>query len=249
MLAHNANVCVCSAAARKAAKEGLVNPVFQKAPDPHGGPHPRPPIGALPPSHNGFENRTAAAERRMDFYGPRGAGATSPDGGVYQQTRPGRTESTFALGRGGQLGLPRGQFVIRRWPTFAEVKRVGPATDARAWSRSALARRVFQGRGKPLSFVHGRRNLALDKPGPNGRGVSLNRLRPPPSWGHSAFQRGLTGYVRQRGRDPTFTSKGMSRGPALSKPRRIRLPYPMSRAFSQSRGLMRHMTKPKIRSS
>lgn len=248
MIAHNANLCVCSAAARKAAKQGLVNPGVQRAPDLHGGSHPRPPIGALPPSRNGSGNRAAAAERRMDFYGLRGAGATSPDGGVYQQTRPGRSESTFALSRGEQLGLPRGQFVIRRRPTFAQVKRVGPPTDARAWSRSALARRVFQGRGKPLSFVYGRRDLALDKPGPNGRGVSLNRLRPPPSWGHSAFQRGLTGYGRRQGRVPTLASRGMSRGPALSKPRRIRLPDPMSKAFSQSNGLTRRMTKPKIRS-
>lgn len=239
-------ICVCSAAARKAAKQGLDYPGFQRPPDLHGGSPTSPPIRALPPSRTGFGNKAAAAERHMEFYGPRGEGATFPDGGVYQQSQPGRSESTFTLRRGERLSLPRGQF-IRRRPTFAEVKRVGPPTDAQAWRRLALARRVFQGRGKPLSFVYSRRDLALDKPGPNDRGVSLNRLRPPPSWGHSAFQRGLADYSPRRGRVLTLPSRGMSRGPALSKLRRIRLPHPMSKVFSQSNDLMRQMTKPKIR--
>lgn len=203
-----------------------------------------PPIGALPHSHNSFSSREAAAKRHKDSYGPSGARATSPDGRMYQQTRPGRSKSTFALNRGEQLGLPRGQFVIKRRPTFVQVKRVGPPTDAQAWSRPAFARRVFQGRGKPLSFFYGRRDLALDKSGPNGRGVSMKR--PSSSWGHRAFQR--TGDTRLLERDHTLASRRMNRDPALGKQRRIRPPYPMSKAFSQSNSITRRMTKPKIRS-
>lgn len=165
---------------------------------------------------------------------------------MYQQTRPGRSESTFALNRGEQLGLPRGQFVIKRRPTLAQVKRIGPPTDAQAWRRSALASRVFQGRGKPLPFFHGRRDPALDKPGPNGRGVSLNRLRPPPRWGHGAFQRVLTGYGRLQERANTLASRRMNRDPALGKLGRIRLPDSMSKTFFQRRNLTIHMTNPKI---
>lgn len=238
---------VCAAAARKAAEQGLAHPGFPRVPDLHGGSYPRPPIGALPPSHNGFWSKATAAERHKNSYGPSGARATSPDGRMYQQTRPGRSESTFALNQGERLSLPRGQFVIKRRPTFAQVKRIGPPSDAQAWSRSALASRVFQGRGSPLSIFYGRRNLALDKPGPNGRGVSLNRLRPPPSWGHRAVQRVLTGYGRLQERAKAFASRRMNQDLTLVKLGRIKFPDPKSKAFFQSNNLTRPMTKPKIR--
>lgn len=225
----------------------MAHPGFPRPPDLHGGSHPRPPIGAVP-SSDSFRSRDAAAEHHKDSYGLSGARVTSPDGRMYQQTRPGRSKSTFAHNQGEKLGLPRGQFVIKRRPTFVQVKRVGLPTDAQAWSRSALASRVFQGRGKPLAFFYGRRDLALDKPDPNGRDVSSTRHRPPPSWGHRAFQGVQAGYGRLQEMTHSLASRRKNQGRAFSKLRRIRLRDPMSKAFSQSNNFTRRITKPKIMS-
>lgn len=216
----------------------------------------------MPLPYNSDGHTVALAEALAYPYGQSQPGAMSSDNRMYQQTQPGASESTLALGHGARTQaqgentdkeprLPGGHSVINRKPTFEEVKHVAPPTLAEALSRSNLASRASQGRNEPLSFVYNERDLVVDEPVPNRCGVALNGLPLPWSRGHGAFLRGLIGYGRGR-----FTHKNrvgammtMCRGPALGKLMRIRHPGPNVKGFFQGNPLIRHMTKNKIRST
>lgn len=237
---------------------GLANPGVHGAPDPSGAAHRGMHTGVMP---NGDGHTVAVAEALSYPYGQSQPGVMSSDNRMYKQTRPAVSESPLALGHGARaqargeytdegLRLPRGHAVINRKPTFEEVKHVAPPTLAEAPSRSNLVSRASQGRNEPLSFVYNERDLVVDEPVPNRRGVSLNGLPPPWRRGHGAFLRALTGYGRGRftHKDRVRAMMTTRRGPALGKLMRIRRPDLNVKGFFQGNPLIRHMTKTKIRS-
>lgn len=135
------------------------------------------------------------------------------------------------------LGLPRGWSVINRKPYFEEVKHVAPPTQAEAPGQPELVNWPPKGRNKPLSFVHNEHDFGVESV-PNRRDMSLSGL--PQSRGHSAYQRGLTGYGLGR-EVPSLGSSGIpnegharamrSQSPTVGRPKSIRfhLPQPLHR--------------------
>lgn len=144
-------------------------------------------------------------------------GVTSQGERKLKQDQARGFESTFLLSHGTYnplqsaytaeqvLRLPRGQSDINRKPKFEEVKHVGPSVLTEAPGPSDLVSWDFQGRSKPLSFVHIEHDLVVDESVPNRHGISLNWLPLPWSWGHSTYQGSLTGYGLGR-RVPVLSS-------------------------------------------
>lgn len=117
--------------------------------------------------------------------------------------------SEYTTNRG--LGFPRGRSDGDLEPSFEEVKRVALSTLAEAPSQPDLVNWDPQGRYKPVSFVYNEHDLVVDESGPNRRGMSLSRLRPPQSMasrGHGAYQKDLGRSVLG---SPHFLNKGNTR--------------------------------------
>lgn len=86
--------------------------------------------------------------------------------------------------------FPRRQSVSNRESSFKKVKHIAPPRLAEAPSQFALVNGDPEGH----SFVHSERDLVVDESVPNRHGTSLHALPVPQSWGHGAYQRGLTAY-------------------------------------------------------
>ncbi|XP_030606511.1 uncharacterized protein LOC115794939 isoform X2 [Archocentrus centrarchus] len=86
--------------------------------------------------------------------------------------------------------FPRGQSVSNRESSFKEVKHFALPRLAEAPGQFAFVNGDPEGH----SFVYSERDVVVDDSVPNRHGTSLHALPVPQSWGHGAYQRGLTAY-------------------------------------------------------
>lgn len=245
----------------------MAYPGVHGAPDLSGTAHHGKRAGTMPTGpqlYTGNGHEPAVPEHMMAPYRQNPPGVTSLDGRTHKQAHFRGSESTFLHSRSPYnpvqseptadqvLRLPGGQAVINRKSNFEEVKHVAPPTPAKAPGRSNAVSWDPQGHNKPLSFVYSQHDLAVEEAAPNGRDMFASRPSLPPSHGGSAYRRGSTGYSLGR-KEPVLSSSSLpnkdpirgtaSGGPAVSRPRRIKLFGQNLKQFDQGNPVIRHMSE------